>query len=232
MSAGPVITPIRRWPRDSRCSVAASPPGPVGRADRRDVRRRRVGRVDHDERDARAAQLPDLRAVSVVVTRITPSGVVAGDRRRPAGRPGVAVPDGGHRDRGGVLRAPLLDPAQDLHRPRAVQAREHEVDEPGAACGRCPLRRYWCWTRSCSTRARVDGATSGRPFTTLDTVGSDTPASAAIAASVVFRTASPFDQFRNFSELRDRFTDPSLFMLHRTAINKQLKTFVTLGNEG
>jgi hypothetical protein len=29
-------------------------------------------------------------------------------------------------------------------------------------------------------------------------VGSDTPASAAIAASVVFRTASPFDQFRNF----------------------------------
>jgi hypothetical protein len=47
----------------------------------------------------------------------------------------------------------------------------------------------------------VDGDTSGRPLTTLDTVGSDTPASAAIAASVVFRTATPFDLISKFSEI-------------------------------
>src|SRR6185437_13628654 len=35
-----------------------------------------------------------------------------------------------------------------------------------------------------STRARVSGATSGRPLTTFETVGSETPASAAMAASV------------------------------------------------
>ena len=33
----------------------------------------------------------------------------------------------------------------------------------------------------------MPGATSGRPLTTLDTVGSDTPASAAMAASVGLR---------------------------------------------
>jgi hypothetical protein len=38
----------------------------------------------------------------------------------------------------------------------------------------------------------VAGDTSGRPFTTFDTVGSETPASAAMAASVVFRTTPPF----------------------------------------
>src|SRR5690606_16393687 len=36
-----------------------------------------------------------------------------------------------------------------------------------------------------STRARVAGETSGRPLRTLDTVGTDTPASRAIAAIVV-----------------------------------------------
>jgi hypothetical protein len=72
----------------------------------------------------------------------------------------------------------------------------------------------------------VDGATSGRPFTTLDTVGSDTPASAAIAASVVFRTASPFDQFRNF-RIRDRLP---IRPVHAASYGNQskLKTFVTL----
>ncbi|GGP55263.1 hypothetical protein GCM10010185_29780 [Saccharothrix coeruleofusca] len=33
-----------------------------------------------------------------------------------------------------------------------------------------------------STRARVSGATSGLPLSTLDTVGTDTPASAAMDA--------------------------------------------------
>src|SRR3984885_12950641 len=63
---------------------------------------------------------------------------------------------------------------------------------PERRWARCPLRGYWCWASSCSTRARVVGATSGLPFTTLDTVGSDTPASAAIAARVVLGTATPF----------------------------------------
>ena len=55
---------------------------------------------------------------------------------------------------------------------------------------RSPFLEYWCWSSSCSTRARVAGATSGRPFTTFETVGSETPASAAITASVVFRSSS------------------------------------------
>jgi len=49
----------------------------------------------------------------------------------------------------------------------------------------------WGWFRSLLlpwfTLALVSAATSGRPFTTLDTVGSDTPASAATAASVARR---------------------------------------------
>ena len=37
------------------------------------------------------------------------------------------------RHRGGLRRAPLLDAAQDLHRPRAVQAVEHQVNDSGPA---------------------------------------------------------------------------------------------------
>src|SRR6266516_1380638 len=47
-----------------------------------------------------------------------------------------------------------------------------------------PQPTYWCAASSCSMRARVSSATSSRPFTTLETVGSDTPASRATAASV------------------------------------------------
>jgi hypothetical protein len=63
----------------------------------------------------------------------------------------------------------------------------------------------------------VAGATSGLPFTTLDTVGSDTPASAAIAARVVLRTASPFDLNLEIIEPLEG-CGTAMFLLHRTAI--------------
>ena len=62
-----------------------------------------------------------------------PVGIVARQPARPARRPGIAVPYRGDRHGGGVLGAPLLHAAQDLHRPRAVQAVEHQVDEAGPA---------------------------------------------------------------------------------------------------
>src|SRR5664279_374108 len=55
------------------------------------------------------------------------------------------------------------------------------------AGARDPSIRRGSYDKSCSTRctsARVRGATSGRPFTTLDTVDTDTAAADAICASV------------------------------------------------
>src|SRR5690606_19885332 len=48
-----------------------------------------------------------------------------------------------------------------------------------------PRRRYWCRASTSSTVARVRGDTSGRPLSTFDTVGTETPASAAMTAIVV-----------------------------------------------
>ena len=90
---------------------------------------RQVDRVDDDQRDAAAAQLLELSLGELGGHQDHAVGVVAGQRAGPAGRPGVAVPDGGDGDPGLVLGAPVLDAAQDLHGPRAVQAVEHEVDE-------------------------------------------------------------------------------------------------------
>jgi hypothetical protein len=53
-------------------------------------------------------------------------------------------------------------------------------------------------------------------------VGSDTPASAAIAARVVFRTATPFELLSKFSEFCT-VHGTVLFLLHRTAIEATLK---------
>jgi hypothetical protein len=72
----------------------------------------------------------------------------------------------------------------------------------------------------------VVGATSGLPFTTLDTVGNDTPASAAIAARVVFRTATPFDLSSKFIEiLNARWNSAVLAASYGNQSN--MKTFVT-----
>src|ERR1035441_3500534 len=59
---------------------------------------------------------------------------------------------------------------------RSISPARRPRRRPGRWYLRSPSRR--------STRARVPGATSGRPLTTLDTVGSETPASAAMAARV------------------------------------------------
>ncbi len=71
--------------------------------------------------------------VSSDVTRITPSvSWLASALVQLAGRAlpcRTAETVGAH----GVRRAPVLDAPQDLHRPRAVQSVEDEVDQPGPA---------------------------------------------------------------------------------------------------
>ena len=65
---------------------------------------------------------------------------------------------------------------------------------PERRCLPVPVRVYWYSSSRRSTRALVSAATSGRPLTTFDTVGKETPASAAMTASVVrpvFRFGDP-----------------------------------------
>ena len=158
MSAGPLITPIRRCPRPSRCSVAAMPPAQLvaptlgmsgggalagstttsGIAALRSCTELLVGQPGGDQDHA--------------------AGVVAGHGGGPARRAGAAVPDRRHGDPRLVRGAPLLHAAQDLHRPRAVQAGQHEVDEarPGAAAAALAAR-------SCTRRAAAPPGRGSRP---------------------------------------------------------------------
>jgi len=77
--------------------------------------------------------------------------------------------------------------SMDEQRMLAEIERHLAAEEPGLASNLARLRKPGRAGIFRSTRARVSGATSGRPLTTLDTVGSDTPASAATAASVARR---------------------------------------------
>ena len=108
-------------------------PGPVGGAHAGDAGRGRVGRVDDDERDRGAAELADVLLGQPGGHQDHAARVVAGHGRRPARRASATVPHGRDGDSGLVRGTPFLDAAQDLHRPRAVQAREHKVDEASPA---------------------------------------------------------------------------------------------------
>ena len=60
-----------------------------------------------------------------------------------------------------------------------------QVDQPGAfTASNLGLRTYPSRSSASVTRRRVSGATSSRPLTTFDAVGTDTPASRATTASV------------------------------------------------
>ena len=73
MSANPVIMPIRLCPRDSRCSVAASPPAQfVAPTDGMSGGGVLAGSMTTSGMPA-PRSCPTCAAVSVVVTRITPS---------------------------------------------------------------------------------------------------------------------------------------------------------------
>jgi hypothetical protein len=63
---------------------------------------------------------------------------------------------------------------------------------PSRCGGRLRTDVYPCLCSRPSIVRRVDGATSGRPLTTLDTVGTETPAAAAISDMVALaRRAMP-----------------------------------------
>ena len=73
MSANPVIAPIRRWPSDSRCSVAANPPAQfVAPTDGMSGGGVLAGSMTTSGMPA-PRSCPTWASVSVVVTRITPS---------------------------------------------------------------------------------------------------------------------------------------------------------------
>jgi len=161
---------------------------------------------------------PTCALVSVVVTRMTPlewwlaiAEVQLAGRASPCLTEDTAIAVECSAPHSSTPRR--ISTAHGLSRPLKTRS-----ISPARRWTRSPLRRYWCWSSSCSTRARVVGATSGLPFTTLETVGSDTPASAAMAARVVFRTATPFELLSKISELCT-VDGTALFLLHRTAIN-------------
>ena len=189
--SGPGCTcsrPGRRWRRSGDGQVRAGGRWrpcrrPVGGADARQVRDRAGDRVDDHERNAFLTYLTQLRHGQLGEHQDTPSVswlasalVQLAGRALPCRTAETARPCCGRRN--------VLDAAQDLHRPRAVYAVEDEVDQAGPAAASLTGRWYCACRAAASTRALVSGATSGRPLTTLETVGRDTPASAAMAASV------------------------------------------------
>src|SRR6266571_4224150 len=180
-----VGAPIRRCPKPSRCSVAARPPAQfvaptLGRSGGGGFPGSRTTSGMSASRSC-SSWLP----VSSEVTRITPSvSWLASPLVQLAGR---ALP----------CRTAETATAVECSVPHSSTPRKistaHGLSSPlntrsmrpDRRCRRVPARVYWCSWSSRSTSARVAGATSRRPFTTFETVGSDTPASAAIAARVV-----------------------------------------------
>jgi hypothetical protein len=65
-----------------------------------------------------------------------------------------------------------------------------------------------------STRARVSGATSGRPLRTFETVGMDTPASAAMDEI----DAAPFTVFSGTAPAASRSVDELMLPPVRVAV--------------
>ena len=111
---------------------------PVGRAHAGQVRVGEVGGIHRHQRDPFLPELGQLRGGQLRGDQDDAVGVVAGQRARPARRAGAAVADRRHRGAHAVAGAPVLDPAQDLHGPRAVQAVEHDVDQARAPAAARP----------------------------------------------------------------------------------------------
>ena len=130
------MNPICRWPRASRCCVARMPPAQFVAPIVGTVEVGGAHRVDHHHRHSQLAQLG-----------VHGLGEVGEDEDHPVGRPlphvlqplprrgRPAVDRRDHRaDAGGV--PDVLDAAEDLDRPRAVEVVEDQVDQAG--CGPTP----------------------------------------------------------------------------------------------
>src|ERR1700728_357091 len=221
---------IRRWPSESRCSVAANPPAQlVAPTDGMSAGGVLAGSITTSGMPAPRSWLT-WASVTLVITRITPSlwwlaivEVQLAGRASPCrtDETAIAVP----RSAPHSSTPRRISTAHGLSRPMNTRSMR-----PERRLSRGPLRGDWCRSRSCSTPALVAGETSGRPFTTFDTVGSETPASAAMAASVVFRTASPFGLISKFLGSVDRL---NCAVLAASYANRQvMKMFVTPWKRG
>jgi len=181
------MAPMRVCPRLIRWSVTARPPAQfvaptLGRSG--------SGRLTGS---TTTSGMPSSRTwrswgmVSSEVTRITPS--VSWLASALVQLAGLALPW-----RTAETVAPMECAEHQSSTPRRIST-AHGLSSPLKMRSISPVRRrrrspgrwYLRSPSNRSTRARVSGATSGRPLTTLDTVGSETPASAAIAARVGWR---------------------------------------------
>src|SRR6201996_2167892 len=224
MSWGPVIAPIRRWPRDSRCSVASKPPAQlVAPTDGMSGGGVSAGSMTTSGIPA-PRSWPTCASVSLLVTRITPAGwcpaiveVQLDGRASPWRREDTATAV--------ECSAPHSSTPRRISTAHGLSSPLNTRSIRAGRAARGWLRGDWCCRRSCSTRARVDGATSARPVPTFDTGGRDTPASAAIAASVVFRTAPPFEDYRSFRT--GSFHRTGAVLAESYGNSSDLKTYVT-----
>ena len=84
-----------------------------------------------------------------------------------------------------VLPGDRLDAHDDLEGPVALELVEDDLQERRRAHGLVRPLHSPCSRMIASTRSRVSADTSARPLITLETVGADTPACAAMCAMVV-----------------------------------------------
>ncbi len=167
----------------------AHPALPVGRPDRDHPGRRLVRRVDEHVRDAVVVQPRVLRGGQLRQVEQHPRGAARGQLVEPAalrgGAPGPVRPGRGPPPPDPPRTPP--PPPRAAPRPTRNCPASAAPGPPGPAPSTCRsgAGAHSRAGRGASvTRRRVSGATSSRPLTTFDAVGTDTPASRATTASV------------------------------------------------
>ena len=189
MSRGPPIMPIRRWPSSIRCSVAARPPAQLVAPTLGDAGSgRSTGSMTTSGEPACSSCARCSGGSTAEVTRMTPSLSCSGRQlSSPARRRASPSADERHDGADAALGALGLDAAEDLHRPRAVEPADDQVDQAGPA-GPVRLPRRAGGSCGCAAAPRPARGSRGRrrsrPLTTLETVAWETPASAAMRARV------------------------------------------------
>ena len=156
---------------------------PVGRADGRNARRRVAGGVHDDEGDVAGAQLAAMVGGQVRELQHDRDRLPAEDSGDELVPDHVVIADRGEDHREPVLPRDALDTADDLDGPLARQVLDDELHGLAAFRIHPPARVAGVVEKVFDTSAGR-GDTPGRPFSTLDTVESDTDASRAIACSV------------------------------------------------
>ena len=174
---------------------------PVRRADRRHAGRRLARRVDDHERDAAGAQ---ARRCSGSAPRRRGSGRRCGARppRRPTCGPSAPGPSCAESTTPSPFSRATSSTPLTISIAHGLSS---SLNTTSSSCGtRVTARRaapVALLAQHRSTRSRVAGATSARPLTTFETVGTETPAASAMCAIVSRRSAAKLsDMFREWRE--------------------------------